>query len=177
MDSSPPSPPPPPPSPPPPPPPPTATKTAEKPIVSSEKTNKPKTQRKRPPKQKKDQDNDIVVLLEKRDINPKPSSSSAATATAAAVTKCPIVKEKPTKRYILMKHRCCYAIRLPPCLHALTLEYNICREHTIRQMCHTQGILKRRKFKPKSDKLLLIDEAANCLKTVVNHIVDIEENR
>jgi hypothetical protein len=64
-----------------------------------------------------------------------------------------------------MKHRRCYSSRNPPCLHPVTLEYNICREHTIRHMCHTQGIHNRRKVKPKATKWNLIDEVALCLKT------------
>jgi hypothetical protein len=61
--------------------------------------------------------------------------------------------------------------------HSLTIEYNICREHTIRYMSHTQEIEKRRKFFNKFHNTRLIDEVANCLKTIVNHIVDVEENR
>jgi hypothetical protein len=109
------------------------------------------------------------LLSEKRDDNPQPSSS--------VIPKRPAIKEKQSNTYVLMKHRRCYSNRHPPCLHSLSLEYNICREHTIRHMCHTQGILNRRKFKPKLNKCNLIDEVALCLKTIVNHIVDFETDR
>jgi hypothetical protein len=86
-------------------------------------------------------------------------------------------KEKQNQMYILMKHRRCYSIKKKSCLHSLTLEYNICREHTIRQMSHTNDYKKRRKpFKIYSNTRL-IDEVANCLKMVVNNIVDNEENK
>jgi hypothetical protein len=184
MDSS--SPPPPPPAPPPAPPlppTPTTTKINEKTISLSNTNDKPKASKKKFPKPKKDQDNDIVILSENRDINPQPSSSSVnrdinpQPSSSSVTIKCPIPREKSTNTYVLMKHRRCYSIQSPPCLHSLTLEYNICREHTIRHMCHTQRVLKRRKFIPKPKKLLLIEEVANCLKTIVNHVIDIEENR
>jgi hypothetical protein len=176
MDSSsPPSPPPPAPPPPPSLPPPLTTKINEKTIILSNTNAKPKASKKKPPKIKKEEDNEIVVLSEKRDINPQPSSSSSSSSSA--IIKRPIPKEKPTNTYVLMRHRRCYSIQSPPCLHSLTLEYNICREHTIRHMCRTQRVLRRRKFKPKSKKILLIDEVAKCLKTIVNHVIDIEENR
>jgi hypothetical protein len=111
-----------------------------------------------------DEDNDIVVLSEKHDINTR------------SLTR-PKRKEKLNQTYVLMKHRRCYSMKKIPCLHSLTLEYNICREHTIRHMCHTQDILKRRKFLNKFHQTRLIDEVANCLKTIVNNIVNNEENR
>jgi len=164
MDTS--TPPPPPPAPAPPPLP-TATRINE--IKSSNTNIKPKiTKKKAPPKQKKEQDNDIVILSEKRNINPPQSSS--------VIPKHPIPKEKQANTYVLMKHRRCYSTHSPPCLHSLSLEYNICREHTIRHMCHTHKVLKRRKFKPKSNTLISI-EAAECLKTIVNQVVNNEENR
>jgi len=43
-------------------------------------------------------------------------------------------------------------------------------------MCHTQDIFKQRKFLTKFHNRRLIDEVANCLKTIVNHIVDSEDN-
>jgi hypothetical protein len=178
MDSS--SPPPVPPPPPPPPLPPTPTTIIkETPIILPNTNAKPKATKKKPAKPKKEQDNDIVLLSEKRDINPQPSSSSSLSSLSSStvITKRPIPKEKPTNTYVLMKHRRCYSIQSQPCLHSLALEYNICREHTIRHMCRTQRVLKRRKFKPKSKKLLLIDEIAKCLKTIVNQIIDTEENR
>jgi outer membrane biosynthesis protein TonB len=171
MDSSPPKPPTPPPPPPPPPQPDEQTVIVSLP-VNNKKPAKPKVPRKKKPKQKKEEeDNDIVLLSEKRDIDPQPSSSSST------ITKRPILKEKQTNTYVLMKHRRCYSTKIPQCLHSLTLEYNICREHTIRHMCHTQEISKRRKFKPKSNIIRLVDEAADCLKTIVNDVVKMEENR
>ncbi|CAF1500693.1 unnamed protein product, partial [Adineta steineri] len=131
----------------------------------------------------------IDDLEKKHDFNSQPSSSSSLSSmattiaarkpiltTAATTPKSPAPKEKQTHTYILMKHRRCYAVRNPPCLHALTLEYNICREHTIRHMCHTQKIFKRRNFKIKLYARSLINEIARCLKKVVNKIVNLEEN-
>jgi hypothetical protein len=148
----------------------TTIKTDEKVIKSTDTTKKPKTPRRKPPKPKQDQDNDIILLSEKRDINPQPSSSSV-------IPKRPLIKEKQINTYVLMKHRRCFSIRSPPCSHSLSLEYNICREHTMRQMCHTQGLLKRQKVKSNSNVSKLVDEVAFCLKTMVNHIVNTEENR
>jgi hypothetical protein len=145
------------------------SKANEKPTTAAEKITKPKTP-KRKPRTKKVQDNDIIVLAEERDPNPQPSSSSE-------IIKRPVAKEKPSNTYVLMKHRRCYSFRYPPCLHPLTLEYNICREHTIRHMCHTQGTLNRRKLKPKPNEHRLSDDVAMCLKTVVNRVVEIEEDR
>ena len=76
-----------------------------------------------------------------------------------------------------MKYRHCYSIRNLPCLHALTLEYDVCREYAIRYLCNTQGILQRRKFQPKSHPSRIIDEVAQCLKTVVNNVVSAEDNK
>jgi hypothetical protein len=76
-----------------------------------------------------------------------------------------------------MKHRRCYSVQYPPCLHSLAIEYSICREHTIRHMCGTQRILKKRKPIPKPTVLRLHDEVAVCLKTIVNNIVNLEEKR
>ncbi|CAF3778570.1 unnamed protein product [Adineta steineri] len=156
--------------------------------VNNEKPKR-RTPRKKKPK-KKAEDDDIVFLSEKHDFNSQPSSSSSLSSmattiaarkpiltTAATTPKSPAPKEKQTHTYILMKHRRCYAVRNPPCLHALTLEYNICREHTIRHMCHTQKIFKRRNFKIKLHARSLINEIARCLKKVVNKIVNLEENR
>jgi hypothetical protein len=44
-------------------------------------------------------------------------------------------------------------------------------------MSHTQEIEKRRNFLNKFHNTRLIDEVANCLKTIVNNIVNVEENR
>jgi hypothetical protein len=168
MDSSPPKPP-----TPPPPPKPDEQPIIPPPAVINKKPIKPKTPRKKKPKQKKEEDNDIVLIAEKRDTDLQPSSSTSTSTIA----KHPKNKEKQPNTYVLMKHRRCYAVKYPPCLHSLSVEYSICREHTIRQMCHTQDIFKRRKFKPNSDIIRLIDEVANCLKTIVNDVVDMEEKR
>ena len=158
-------------------------KAIEKAIDATDQNIKPKAQ-KRKPRQKKVQDNEIVVLSEKREPNPEPLPSSSSTVASSSkptslsvIPKRPANKEKPNYTYVLMKHRRCYGSRHPPCLHPLSLEYNICREHTIRHMCHTQGIHKRRKFKPKPMQWNLIDEVALCLKTVINNVVEIEEDR
>ena len=138
-------------------------------VVTNTKKPKPRTLKKKATKQKKvEEDNDIVVLSEKRNTNPQPPS---------AITKHPLPKEKQTSTFVLMKHRRCYSNRFSPCLHSLTLEYNICREHTIRHMCHTYGITQRRRFQPKRNTLRLIDDVAKCLKTVVNDVVTMEDNR
>lgn len=112
----------------------------------------------------RDDDNDVVVLLEK-------SNKSQRTLIPSKE------KGKQNQTYVLMKHRKCYLMKKTLRLHSLTLEYNICRENTIRQMCHTQNILKRRKFLTKSHKIRFIDEISTCLRTIVNHIVNSEDNR
>jgi len=111
-----------------------------------------------------EEDNDIFLLPEKPYINNRSLIRSKRS-------------EKPNQTYVVMKHRRCYSMKKLPCLHSLTLEYNICREHTIRHMSHTQNITKRRKFLTKFSKTRLIDEVASCLKTIVNNIVNSEENR
>lgn len=80
--------------------------------------------------------------------------------------------QKSNKTYALMKHRSFYSTKKSPCLHALTLEYNISREHTIRQISRTEHIDKRRTVSQTFSRTRLIDEVANCLKTIVNQIVD-----
>jgi hypothetical protein len=107
-----------------------------------------------------EEDNEVVFVPEKRDA---PVRSK--------------VKEKTNQTYALMKHRRCYSLKKSTCLHSLTLEYNICREHTIRHLSKTEDILKRRRFLRKFSKTRLIDEIANCLRTIVNQIVDNEENK
>ena len=125
---------------------------------------------------KKNEDDDIVVLTENAKANSKPRVSPIRTAgTTSALIKVLPRKKIPTPTYILMKHRRCYSIRYPPCLHPLTLEYNICREHTIRQMCHTQGPLKRKRFHSKSTPLSIIEAVAKCLKAAVNAIIATED--
>lgn len=109
--------------------------------------------------------NEVVVPVEKPDENLQTSSS------LPAVNATPVSKEKSTYIYVLMKHRRCYSMSNPPCSHPLTLEYNICREHTIRHMCHTNNIVKRQKIKPKTNSKYLIVEVSKCLKFVVNEIV------
>jgi len=111
-----------------------------------------------------EEDNDIFLLSEKSYINNRSLIRSKRN-------------EKSNQTYVVMKHRRSYSMKKLPCLHSLTLEYNICREHTIRHMCHTQNITKQRKFLTKFSKTRLIDEVANCLKTIVNNIVNTEENR
>ena len=83
---------------------------------------------------------------------------------------------KPNRIYVLMKHRRCYARQESPCLHSLTLEYNICCEHTIRQMSQTQTMNKRHRRSVIVDRTRLKDEIARCLRTVVNQIVHNEEH-
>ncbi len=125
------------------------TKPAKKKIVTQKKLSN-------------EEDKDLVLLPENRDNKQQELIHS---------------KEKRYRSYVLMKHRRNYSLKKPPCLHSLTLEYNVCRENTIRQMCHTQDILKRRKFLRKFHKTRLIDEVADCLRTIVNHIVNSGENR
>ncbi|CAF0904277.1 unnamed protein product [Adineta ricciae] len=144
------------------------------------KSKVPPSKRRAPRKKlvkKKNEDDDIVVLSENVKTNSEPHISTARTpGTASTMIKVLPRKKKPTPTYVLMKHRRCYSIRYPPCLHSLTLEYNICREHTIRQMCHTQGPLKRNGFHSKSTPLSIIEAVAKCLKATVNAIIVTEEN-
>ncbi|CAF0870042.1 unnamed protein product [Adineta ricciae] len=129
------------------------------------------------PVRKKNKNDEIVVLSENVKTNSEPRVSTARTPeTTSAVTKVVPRKKKPTPTYVLMKHRRCYSIRYPPCLHPLTLEYNICREHTIRQMCHTQGPVNWKRFHSKSTPLSIIEVVASCLKATVNAIIVTEEN-
>ena len=112
---------------------------------------------------------DVIVASEKS--KSQPSTSSPVTLHRQAS------KEKQASTYVLMKHRRCFLTRHPPCLHSSTLEYNICREHTIRHMCRTPMINKRRKIPAISNKNHLINQVAICLKTIVNQIVQNEESR
>ncbi|CAF0942458.1 unnamed protein product [Rotaria sp. Silwood1] len=133
-------------------------------ILNDQHTNK--ISKKKVSKQKdlfNEDDNDILVLSDKSDINHQSLINSKG-------------KEKSNQTYVIMKHRRCYLMKKTYRLHSLTVEYNICREHTIRQMCHTQDILKRRKFLTKFNQIQFIDEIANCLRTIVNHIIDSEDN-
>ncbi|CAF3603152.1 unnamed protein product [Adineta steineri] len=146
-----------------------ANNTNQQLIISSatyndQQQNKPL--KKKPLKQKEllnEDDNDIVLLTEKCNTNHRS-------------TICLKEKEKNYQSYVLIKHRRFYSLKKPLCLHSLILEYNICREHTIRHMCQTQDILKRRKFITKFSKTRLVDEVADCLRTIVNDIINSEEN-
>ncbi|CAF3953011.1 unnamed protein product [Adineta steineri] len=146
-----------------------ANNTNQQFIISSatyndQQQNKPL--KKKPLKQKEllnEDDNDIVLLTEKCNTNHRS-------------TICLKEKEKNYQSYVLIKHRRFYSLKKPLCLHSLILEYNICREHTIRHMCQTQDILKRRKFITKFSKTRLVDEVADCLRTIVNDIINSEEN-
>lgn len=145
-------------------------KPVEKPVIPPVTNNKPKApKRKAPPKQKKEPNNVPVVVPEKPDTTPKSPLLSIPTR--------PIAKETKLNTFVLIKHRRCFAYYSPPCLHSLTLEYNICRAHTIRHMCHRQGVLKQYKTKMKINKFKFDDEVGKCLKTVINQVVEIEENR
>jgi hypothetical protein len=106
----------------------------------------------------------VVPVSEKHEINNRPLIHSPE-------------KGKQNQTFVLMKHRRCFSMKKSRCLHSLTLEYNICREHTIRHMCHTQGILKPRKFLTKFNTTLITDEVVSCLRTIVNQVVDNEDNR
>ncbi|CAF1004895.1 unnamed protein product [Adineta ricciae] len=111
------------------------------------------------------EDNDIVLLSpEKRDTTTHRSVVQHKT------------KEKPSQNYISIKYRRTYSLKKPFSCHALTLEYDICREHMIRLMCNTQDTCKRRKYLNEFQKTRLIDEVADCLRTVVNDIIDNENN-
>ncbi len=149
---------------------PTTTNNDQRLIISSATPNEQyqnQSSKKKLVKQKElvnEVDNDVVLLTEKHDYHQRSLVNSKR-------------KEKQNQTYVLMKHRRCYSMKKPPCLHSLTLEYNICREHTIRHLSHKQDITKRRKFLTKFHNTRLIDEVANCLKTIVNNIVDREDNR
>ncbi|CAF2402549.1 unnamed protein product [Rotaria sp. Silwood2] len=162
-----------------------AATTDNFPTTNNNQKPKRKPSKKKPPIQKKTEDIDIVLLSEKQDITSQPSlsvsllssSSPPSLSPSSSIRKHPKFREKQTHTYVLMKHRRCFSSRNPLCLHSLTLEYAICQEHTIRRMCKTQAIVKRQKFQPKFKILRLVDEVSRCLKTIVNDIVDIEDNR
>ena len=87
-------------------------------------------------------------------------------------------EEKPSRTFVLMKHRRCFSSKRVVCLHSLTVEYNACQEHTIRHMSRTHGTIRqRRRFPPITDTWRLIDEIATCLKCIVNTIVNDEDHR
>ena len=122
----------------------------------------------KPPKEKRST-KDIVIISEKSD--PQPSKSSITTNRQDSS------KENQANTYVLMRHRRCFLARHSASLHSTTLEYNICREHTIRHMCQTPATIKRRKLPSVSRQGHLIDEVAICLKSMVNQLVDNEESR
>jgi hypothetical protein len=132
-------------------------------------TPKPVKRKSRP---KKIPNKDIIMPEEKCHKTPLPPSLSSMVPVKSLIHK-----EKQANVFVLMKHRRCYSIIYPPCLHSLILEYNICREHTIRHMCHTQKISNRRKYKRQTSVFKSIDAVASCLKSIVNSIVNKEENR
>lgn len=150
-------------------PPPAATKTNAK--NKFEVNNVPPKRKitRRRPRQKDTAPKEPVVPPEKPDETTQSSISIVSSPS--------VVKEKPTLVYVLMKHRRCYTISKARCLHPLVLEYSICREHTIRHMCHTHGLAKRRKLKPKINLKRSIVEVASCLKSIVNQIVSEEDNQ
>ncbi|CAF1104089.1 unnamed protein product [Rotaria sordida] len=133
-------------------------------VLNDQHTNK--ISKKKISKQKDffyEDDNDILILSDKSDINHRSLINSKG-------------KEKQNQTYVIMKHRRCYLMKKTFRLHSLTLEYNICREHTLRQMCHTQDILKPRKFLTKFHQIQFNNEIANCLRTIVNYIINSEDN-
>ncbi|CAF3379496.1 unnamed protein product [Rotaria socialis] len=134
------------------------------------KNPKRKPLKKKESKPKKKEHNDIVILSEKMDVNSQPSTSTSITKHSTSI-------EKQAHRYVVMKHRRYFSMRHSLCLHSLTLEYNICREYTVRRICKTQGAVKGRKIKSKLKLLTFIDDIANCLKIIINDIVDMEDNR
>ncbi|UJR31027.1 hypothetical protein I4U23_018536 [Adineta vaga] len=112
-----------------------------------------------------EENNDIVLL----------SSEKHDTTNHRPVTQTK-TKEKPFQNYISIKHRRVYSLKKPFSFHTLTLEYDLCRENMIRLMCNTQSITKRRSFLEEFHKTRLIDEVADCLRIIVNDIVDSEDN-
>ncbi|CAF1667278.1 unnamed protein product [Rotaria magnacalcarata] len=131
---------------------------------SNQQQNKPAKKKNSKLKESSNEDeNDAAVVSEKSHTNHRLLKHSKG-------------KGKQNQTYVLMKHRRCYLMKKNSRLHSLTLEYNICREHTIRQMCLTQNILKQRKFLAKLHSTQFIDDIAICLRTIVNRIVNSEEN-
>lgn len=138
-----------------------ATNEEQQSSNSSTIINNKKPKRKAPKKKKIEQE---VLLLPEN----QPSTSEI---------KYPISNiEKQAHTYVVMKHRRCFSMKSPLCLHSLTLEYNICREHTLRRMFKKKGTLKRQKLVPKLKMPTIIEDVAYCLKAIVNDIVDIEDN-
>ncbi|CAF4740702.1 unnamed protein product, partial [Rotaria socialis] len=131
---------------------------------SNQQQNKPAKKKNSKQKESSNEDeNDAAVVLGKSHTDHRLLKHSKG-------------KGKQNQTYVLMKHRRCYLMKRNSRLHSLTLEYNICREHTIRQMCLTQNILKQRKFLAKFHSTRFIDDITICLRTIVNQIVNSEEN-
>ena len=147
-----------------------ATNNDQRLIISSAVVNSQRqnvlSKKKTPPQGKlfDEQDEDIAVLSEQHDISHRPLIVSKKN-------------DKQKQTFIIMKHQKHSSTEQSVLSHSLTLEYNIRREHTIRQMCHTQELLKRRKFLRQFYKTTFIDEVTNCLRTIVNNAADSEEIR
>ena len=90
---------------------------------------------------------------------------------SSVVTRTPMKKKSVGHAYIFMKHRQGYSSTQPTYLHSLSAEYQICREHTIRHMSHTQKTLKRRKAGQKVNAGRSIDLIDECLKAIANSVV------
>ena len=104
---------------------------------------------------------------EKKPVKQKRQNKTQASTLATGSP----AKEEVRQVYIFMKHRRSYSPKEPTCLHSLSVEYQICREHTIRHMSHTQEILKRRRIRTKLNVGRMIDVIGACLKDIVNNIV------
>lgn len=87
------------------------------------------------------------------------------------------IVEKPVKRLFLMKTRGCFTFRRPMCLHALTLEYRICRNAALKEKFPSTSQSERKCSRSNDQPRRLIEEIAHCIRTVVNEIVAKEENR
>jgi len=79
---------------------------------------------------------------------------------------------KTTPTSIFMKQRNDFLLKKPSYSHSFTLEYNICRQQMIQKLNKTKIYSK-----PTSCSLRLIDEVANCLKTIVNQIIEQEDSQ
>ncbi|CAF0939973.1 unnamed protein product [Didymodactylos carnosus] len=86
------------------------------------------------------------------------------------------VKEKLTRAYVSMKHRRSFCNKQQRSLQSLTLEYAICKEQTIRQMCRTNKQKRRRKkvILTTTNKLnkLLFTNKNNEIVSCINNIID-----
>ena len=127
------------------------------------------------PSEKKDS---LTVVPPKTPSQRKPVKRKNARKKAHSspvVTSAPTKKESVAHAYIFMKHRRSYSSKQPTSLHSLSAEYQICREHTIRHMSHTQKTLKRRKTRQRINTGRSIDLIGECLKGIVNSIVSDED--